>query len=154
MKDPALEKTKTIEEMSLEERSVVQKAIDETEFDELVDNQVLYELDPKKVDKTIVINTTEKPFILPRKITNSTIRVLQGERIKGKYYVRLIAQDPKMFAGLALAHKLTADHLQRLEKLRKKNSKEEPSAVVKEIWALKGKTDETELTPSPNRKRQ
>lgn len=144
--------TAKVEKQDKPEKAMTQDEKEEAYFDEKVDAEILYETNPEKVDKDIVVNTCERSFILPRYKTNSTIRLLQGERVKGKYYARMVEENPGQIPGLALACKLTGKHLETLEKLRKKNSKEEPSAIVKEIWAKKGQNTEEETKLSTRRR--
>jgi len=127
---------KAKEKVEPQEQEVMVPEPTEGSFISLEESDDLYQTDPELVDDDIIINTTDRPIILPRGTDrNSSIRLEKGDRIKGVYYRKLVTEHK--IPGLQLCCKMKKDNLLELERIRKLRTGDEYSELVKEIHARK-----------------
>lgn len=116
-----------------------QEVDDEDEMDE--DDPALYETDPDLVPDDVIVNVVDAPLLLPKGICrNSTVRLLEGDRVRGRYYKKMVRRHK--IPGLALCANLEKEFLEKLEKKRQERLGERPPKWVQEAWALKGQEPE------------
>jgi len=88
----------------------------------------LYELDTSRVAKDIIVNVDTGVMILPDcDGRNSTIKLFQGDRIRGTFYAEMVSKHkvPK----IQFVYKLNPKTVKELEMIRQKRN-----GTVKEPW--------------------
>lgn len=97
--------------------------------------KILYEIDPNKVDKDIVVSTTEPVKLLPKgkHNQNATLRLKKGDRVKGAYFAEMVTEHK--VEGLQLCCNLSKEYLKDLDKERQKRIGTEPEKWIQEAHA-------------------
>jgi len=87
----------------------------------------MYEVDPSKVAKDIIVNVLTRPCTMMKSEGNTTVCMKQGDRLQGQYYVDLVKKH--RVSGLQLVCCLEEWFLKELEETRSKRH-----GVVMQEW--------------------
>jgi hypothetical protein len=105
------------------------------------EEEVSYETDPTKCPENMVINLGDAPYLLPSgKNNNTTVRMLKGDRLRGKNFVDLVIVHK--IPRLQLCCKCSAKTLIEMEEVRQERHGIKPEQWIKEAWALKKSGEE------------